>query len=216
MKSLSNRTVVLAAFGVFLFLSFMMRQELAPPDVSPNRQESAVSDTGGQTATEDSSKPAYPARQPSPEQGQTDGGGLPVASERPDTSAIPHYTVQDDRQADPEFDWGEVALLIRDHVETNHPHLKLSDADYERLADSVRMYREANLKVQSLKRTSENASAIRQAVEEREASAAQFEQVTGMSPDELFMDEEPPVRFGGEEPAGNDEIVTEYLSDHLP
>jgi len=117
-----------------------------------------------------------------------------------------------------EVEWSEVADLLREHVERNHPRLKMSDEDYERLADSIKSFREANENMRSMERTSANAAAIGQSLEDLAAAMSEFDQLTGMSPGEFLMEEDSPVSFGREMPTTepDDEIVTEYLRDHKP
>jgi hypothetical protein len=101
---------------------------------------------------------------------------------------------------------------LREYVAKNHPSLKLSDREYERLAESISAFRDANLKMNSLERTAANAPAIRKSLQEMATAMQDFRQITGMNQDEFFVGEDAPVKFGGEEDLfGDEEIVPEFL-----
>ncbi len=93
-------------------------------------------------------------------------------------------------------DVAEIEHLLRDHVNRNHPDLKLSDPDYERLAKALKSFREANIKMRSIERTSENATELRRALQVVADSSKEITKITGMAPGEFFMRGDTPVQFG--------------------
>ncbi|RJP75043.1 MAG: hypothetical protein C4532_01270 [Candidatus Abyssobacteria bacterium SURF_17] len=108
--------------------------------------------------------------------------------------------------------------LLRDHVERTHPRLKLSDSDYEQLAQTLISLREANLEMRSLERTSANAPVFRKRLQDVASATKEFQQITGMPLEQFFAGEDTPVQFGSNPQShkDDDEIVTDYLSDHKP
>ncbi len=119
---------------------------------------------------------------------------------------------------DLQLDRMEVKQLLREHAERNQPHLKLSNEEYAQLAASIMAFRDAKNRTRSTKRTSMNAAAFRQSLEDSKEAMREFKKITGMSPDEFFMGEDSTIRFGDDKSYSgkDDEIVTEYLSDHKP
>lgn len=109
-------------------------------------------------------------------------------------------------------------LLLKDHVDRTHPRLKLSDSDYEKLAQAAAKFRQANLEMRSLERTSANAPEFRKRLEDVASATKEFQQITGMPLEQFFMGEDTPVQFGSNPQShkDTDEIVTDYLSDYQP
>jgi hypothetical protein len=124
----------------------------------------------------------------------------------------------DEARENVEIDRAQIERSLRAFVEQSHPRLKLSDADFERLAGSIMKFREANLKMRSIARTSMNSAGFRQALEDVNTATEEFARITGMSPGEFFMGEDAPVRFGDDPWAADDddEIVTEFLPEREP
>ncbi len=110
----------------------------------------------------------------------------------------------------------QVKQMLRDYVERNHPSLKLSDREYERLATAMGTFRVANLRMRSLERTSANAPAIRESLQEMATAMQDFQQITGMTQGEFFTGAGAPVQFGGDEEPKNDETVVDFLPDPHP
>jgi hypothetical protein len=116
------------------------------------------------------------------------------------------------------IDRRQIMDSLREHVAKNHPSLKFSDREYERLADVMKTFREANLKVGSLERTSANAAEIRRSLQEMATAMQDFRQITGMTQSEFFSEKDAPVQFGDDEGLvnNNEEIVADFLVDHQP
>jgi len=216
MKDVSKRIVILMAFGAgFAVLLLMLNVR------------------GGSEIARPSSKPDSVRRLPENEPPETKPFSLPLTDI--ETQTLELRTPKDETPTpaeEPEslqelkalfssgkadgtddIDWEQVEGLLREHVDRNHPGLKLSDSDYERLSDSMKSFREANEKMRSLERTPVNAPAIRQSLQELNAAMKAFDELTGMSPGEFFMEEDAPVIFGDDPRSRetDDEIVTEYL-----
>jgi len=111
-----------------------------------------------------------------------------------------------------------VEELLREHIRTNYPALRLSDGDVAQLAESIRKFREARAEMQSVDRTNANAPSVRDSLRRTVAAMDEFRRITGMSPDEFFMTDEPPVIFGNMEPPPDDinEMPAEDLSGSTP
>jgi len=122
--------------------------------------------------------------------------------------------------AELDIDQEQVASMLREYVAKNHPDLHLSDREYERIADIMKIFREANQSMNSLERTSANAPAIRRSMQEMATAMQDFQQITGMSQGEFFLDKDAPIQFGGEEEFSEDakdEVLTpDFLVDHQP
>jgi hypothetical protein len=206
-----KRMLILGGFGIaFAALLIGARALLAirePAAPSPQPSEKPAKQTSMLT---DVLPPAPPS---APEDTS------PTAAANPTETPSPMDVFLSGKDAaSEEIDWRQVERSLREHVERNHHNLKLSDADYERLTKSVRTFRDANLKMRSLERTSENAAEFRKLLNDIQESTKEFQQITGMSQGEFLRSEEdPPVRFGNDPGAvDNEEIVVDYLSDHKP
>jgi hypothetical protein len=120
--------------------------------------------------------------------------------------------------AELDIDQEQVARMLRAYVEKNHPELRLSDREYERMADIMKIFREANHSMNSLERTSANAPAIRRSLQEMATAMQDFQQITGMSQGEFFMDKGAPIQFGGDEElpedAKEENLTPDFLVDH--
>lgn len=122
--------------------------------------------------------------------------------------------------AELDIDQEQVARMLRSYIAKHHPNLRLSDREYERLADIMKIFREANYSMNSLERTSANAPAIRRSMQEMATAMQDFRQITGMSQGKFFLDKDAPIQFGGEEEfsedAKDEELTPDYLVDHQP
>jgi len=216
MKDVSKRIVILMAFGAcFAILLFILNvrggSEVPPPSPRPDSPGPVI-------------ETEAPEKEPSPPL-MTDiethmFNGRPPEEETP-APVEEQESVRELRElfaagkADEvdDIDWDAVEVLLREHVDQNHPRLKLSDSDYERLSASMKSFREANVRIRALERTPANAPAIRQSLQELEAAMKAFKDLTGMSPGEFFMEEDAPVTFGRDPLSRetDDEIVIEYL-----
>ena len=202
MKDLGKRIIILLAFGagfaVFLLVVLKVRggPEIGRPASESNTARPAV-ESEPSTSKSFQVPPEVPS--PEPSEGRAMEHQAPVPPD-PTKSLLELKKLFTSGKADSngEIDWTEVERLLRDHVDHNHPSLKMSDADYRRLAAAMRSFREANEKTRSMERTSANAAAIRQSLEEVGNAMREFSQLTGMSPGEFFLEEDRPVTFGND------------------
>jgi hypothetical protein len=216
MKDVAKRIVILMAFGAgFAVLLLMLNVRGGPETARPSSKPDSV-------------RPVIenepPERKPSPLplteieaqtiERRTLKDETPTPAEEPESlRELKELFSSGKADGTDDIDWNEVEGLLQEHVDRNHPGLKLSDSDYERLSDSMKSFREANEKMRSLERTPANAPAIRQSLQDLDAAMKAFDELTGMSPGEFFMEEDAPVIFGGDPLSRetDDEIVTEYL-----
>lgn len=223
MNGLSKRIVVLAAFGVFvavvLILTQIIRSKRQSGPLSSERQP-----PGTIAEREPPPKLILPSTSAAHKTYRLQAERPQARPTKPATTTPRHSKLEEIfssglEEENLQLDRMEVEQLLREHVDRNHPHLKLSSEDYGQLAASIMAFRDARNRTRSTKRTSMNAPAFRQSLEDAKEAMREFKKITGMSPDEFFMGEDSPIRFGEDEAlyrGNDDEIVTEHLSDHKP
>ncbi|MBI5116018.1 hypothetical protein HZA56_06050 [Candidatus Poribacteria bacterium] len=221
--NVGKRILILGAFGVVFAIFIVAGQSL----VSSNHSAAPVPEPKPAAAKPERPPSPNPSPLPSPtdvgqtspsKQKATSAGPAAQTSEKQRAPSLREMFLSGQPAEGVAVDAAEVERLLRDHVTRNHPNLKLSDADYERLAKSLKTFRDANMKMRSTERTSANSAVFQQALEDVAESSTEFRKITGMAPGEFFMRGASPVQFGNDRQAqgNNDEVVTEYLSDHKP
>ncbi|GAB4339044.1 MAG: hypothetical protein Kow0099_13710 [Candidatus Abyssubacteria bacterium] len=206
-----KRILILGGFGIAFAAILLGAQALLathePAALAPEPSE--------KTFVKESAAPE--ARPPAPPSTPQQSEPVPEAKPLEKPSLMDLFLSGADVETE-DIDWRQVEEALREYVERNHHNLKLSDSEYERLAKSIRTFREANLRMRSLERTSKNAAEFQQLLSDIQESTREFQQITGMSQGEfLRSSENPPVRFGNEPGAvDNEEILVDYLSDYKP
>lgn len=228
---LAKRALILIVFGaVFAIALFAIELIFSPRQKQAVSSEPKPSDAVPQRTPKNNpsfslppAPPAAPVEQPA-ETGKPAEARKPATAPKEEPQKKPPDLTDLFESGRPvsevAIDDKQVAPMLREQVAKNHPDLKLSDREYERLAESIRTFREANLRMNSLERTPANAPAIRQSLQEMATAMQDFHQITGMTQDEFFMSKDsPPVLFGGEETTdtANEKTIPEFLSDpHKP
>jgi len=220
-NNLAGRAFVLGVFGIIFAgaliasdLIFSARQKQVSSEPIPVAPAPEISPPASPVF----SLPPAPAAVPIPEQPAEQKAPIApqAAEEKPQPPDLTDLYSSGQSIMEAEVDSAQVQHLLREHVNRNHPSLKLSDREYERLAETMRIFREANLKMQSLERTSANSPAIRQSLQEMATAMQDFQQITGMTQGDFFLGDDAPVQFGGSEGSGDAEVVVDFLSDHKP
>jgi len=226
MNSFGKRMLILAGFGAGLAVLLVLAQAILStrqPTVSQSAGTPAQKAPEKNPARDESfslppAPPARPAAPAAPEQKDTKGQTPAPAGTKRGHASLKDLFASGQPAANVTIDTKELEELIRDHISRTHPDLKLSDADYERLATAFKTYREANLRMQTMERVSSNSGVFRQSLQEMAAATKEFKQITGSAPGEFFMEGEPPVIFGNttQESDDDDETDPEFLPDHKP
>jgi hypothetical protein len=224
-NNLVKRTLILSAFGV-VFAGVLLATDLI---FSSRKQEVTASGPKTNQAAPPTRPQGNPAFSLPPAPAAVNAAAKPAGNQPLQASSPANESENDPGDLQKLFAAGQPASevkidpkqmdqLLRAHVARNHPSLKLSDREYERLAETIRIFREANLKMNSLERTSANAPAIRQSLQEMATAMQDFRQITGMTQGEFFSGPNAPVQFGGENSSSNenDKMVVDFLSDHKP
>jgi hypothetical protein len=219
--NVGKRILILGAFGAVFAIFVVAAQSLVssshPPTPAPEIKP-AVAKPEKTPSPNPSPLPSPVGQTSLPRQKATSSGPAVRPAEKQKAPSLRDMFLSGQPAEGVAVDAAEVERLLRDHVSRNHPNLKLSDADYERLAKALKTFRDANMKMQSMERTSANSAAFQQALEDVAESSTEFRKITGMAQGEFFMRGASPVQFGNDRQTQgkNDEIVTEYLSNHKP
>ncbi|RJP19549.1 MAG: hypothetical protein C4520_12770 [Candidatus Abyssobacteria bacterium SURF_5] len=222
MNNLVKRALILLIFGAAFAVSILAVDLI----ISPRQKKSSALQQEAETTApaqqapnpEFFLPPAPPAASPPAVPVEKKGAGatpdLPSPVSRMEPSQLREAFASGVPVEEAYIDVAQTAAELRAHVERNHPSLKLSDREYDRLAESIGSFREANLKMKSLERSSENSPAIRRAMQQMATAMQDFRQITGMTQGEFFLGEDAPVKFGEDErPGKNEELVVDYLPD---
>ncbi len=222
MQGLGKRVVILAAFGagfaLVLLVAMAIQAALRTARPSLGRKTPATSVKSESTRPAPLALPPATPAAPTPNQNTATNEQASLPPEETEEAAtleqVFHST---DGSENGEIDQAQIERSLRAFVEQSRPRLKLSDADYERLAGSIMKFREANVRMRSMERTGMNSAGFRQALDDVNEATDEFVRITGMSPGEFFVGKDAPVKFG-DDPRGaiDDEVVTEYLPESKP
>jgi hypothetical protein len=218
-----KRALILLIFGI-VFAGSVIAVELVLSSQQKQSAEAKPSASVSPSRTEESAvslPPAPPAvTQPVQiaEKKPASSPPSPAGTEKEESDGLKELFDMGIPAAELDIDQEQVARMLRTYVTKNHPDLHLSDREYERMAHIMKIFREANYNMNSLERTSANAPAIRRSMQEMATAMQDFQQITGMSQGEFFLDKDVPIQFGGEEElsenAKNEIPPPDFLVDH--